>query len=372
MASGRKSTKKVEEKPAEPEPEEVEEEEEGEEGEQEDEAPEDEEEGEPEDEPPPRRTAKTRAPKRSATAPVPRRKPARKEPVKRRDPRQPSLFSREGQEKSSRKATRAIGSILLSLLVIVGLYILFQFFARSRFFALKGVDVVWPAAKPGVVPILSAGDVQEFVLRLPEVSDGVLKADLEAIREKLKRNPLMREVEVARLLPDRLRVSVVERLPVALARRSDSSIVCVDDDGVMFGSASNWRGGPTPPPINGLAEGGEDAYEMNRHWLVTYRKLRAELDQTEPPLWSNVDEIFFDKGDVVRLMLTDKRGWVLLGSEDFRARLNVALDILAAIGRKDLETLNVLRIGDAERLLNGKINYVNVNDPKRPVIGLDE
>jgi hypothetical protein len=52
--------------------------------------------------------------------------------------------------------------------------------------------------------------------------------------------------------------------------------------------------------------------------------------------------------------------------------LNVALDILAAIGRKDLETLNVLRIGDAERLLNGKINYVNVNDPKRPVIGLDE
>jgi hypothetical protein len=372
MASGRKSTRKVKEEPAEPEPEEVEEEEE-EEGEQEDEAPEVEDEGEPEEEEPrPRRTAKTRAPRRSATAPVPRQKPARKATAPRRDPRQPSLFSRDGQEKGSRKATRAIGSILLSMLVIAGLYVLFQFFARSRFFALKGVDVVWPAAKPGVAPILSAGDVEKAVRDLKDdVSDGVLKADLEAIREKLKRNPLMREVEVARLLPDRLRVSVIERQPVALARRSDSSIVCVDDDGVMFGAASNWRGGLTPPPINGLAEGGEDVQEMNRHWLIMYGKLMAEL-QAEPPLWSNVDEIFFDKGDVVRLMLTDRRGWVLLGSEDFRTRLNVALDILAAISRKDLDTLNVLRIGDAERLLNGKINYVNVNDPKRPVIGLDE
>jgi cell division septal protein FtsQ len=372
MASGRKGTRKVKEEPAEPEPEEVEEEEEEEEGQQEEAAPEVEEEGEPEEAPRPRRTAKTRAPKQSATAPVPRQKAARKEPARRRDPRQPSLFSREGQEKSSRKATRAIGSILLSLLVIAGLYVLFQFFARSRFFALKGVDVVWPAAKPGVAPILSAGDVEEFVRSLPDVSDGVLKADLEAVRDKLKKNPLMREVEVARLLPDRLRVSVVERQPVALARRSDSSIVCIDGDGVMFGNASNWRGGAIPPPINGLAEGGENAQEANRYWLMMYRRLMAELDQAEPPLSSHIDEIFFDKGDVVRLKLTDKRGSVLLGSEDFRTRLNVALDILAAVGRKDLETLNVLRIGDAERLLNGKINYVNVNDPKRPVIGLDE
>jgi POTRA domain-containing FtsQ-type protein/merozoite surface protein (SPAM) len=378
MASGRKRKGQVEAKPAKPAPEEVEEEEAEEEaeaeaeeeGEQEDDAPEVEEEDALEEKPRQRRTAKTRAPNRSATAPAPRRKAARKEPSRRRDPRQPSLFSRGGEEKGSRTATRAI-SILLSLLAIVGLFILFQLFAGSRFFALKGVDVVWPDAKPGVDPILSAGEVEEIVRGMTYVKSGVLKADLDLIRDELKKNPLMREVEVGRLLPDRLRVSVVERQPVALARRNDSSIVCVDDEGVMFGSASNWRGGATPPPINGLAEGVEDVEDVNRHWLMMYKRLKAELE-ADPPLWSNVDEIFFDKGDVVRLMLTEKRGWVLVGSEDFRTRLNVALDILAAVGRKDLDTLNVLRIGDAERLLNGKINYVNVNDPKRPVIGLDE
>src|SRR5215470_7855911 len=102
MATVRKRKRQVEEEPAEPEPEEEEEEE----GEQEDEAPEVEEEGEPEEEPRPRRTAKTRAPKRSSTAPVPRHKAARKETSRRRDPRQLSLFSRAGEEKDSRPATR--------------------------------------------------------------------------------------------------------------------------------------------------------------------------------------------------------------------------------------------------------------------------
>jgi POTRA domain, FtsQ-type/Cell division protein FtsQ len=380
MASGRKRQLKrqVEEEPAKPEPEEVEVEEE--EGEQEDEAPEVEEDGEPEDEPRPRRTAKTRAPKRSAAAPVPRQKAARKEAPRRQDPRQPSLFSRLAEERVSRTAARTGGSILLSALAISGLVVLFYLFAGSRFFALKGVDVVWPAAESGVAPLLSAGEVEETVRILPTIARGVLKADLEMIREKLKENPLIREVEVARLLPDRLRVSVIERRPVALAlkgdinaRGRDRSVVCVDDDGVMFGDSSHWRGKPWPPLISGLAEdGSEDAKKKNHGWIVMYKRLIAELDQTEPPLSSRIDEIHFDEDTGARLRLKDKHEAVLVGKEDFRTKLNVALDILAAVNSGDLDKLNLLRIGDAERLLNGKINYLNVNDPKRPVVGLDE
>src|SRR5262245_12963827 len=372
MATGRKRKRQVEEEPAEPAPEEEEE------GEQEDEAAEVEEEGEPDDEQRPRRTAKIRAPKRSATAPVQRQKAAKREPARRRDPRQPTLFSRVGQERVSRPVVRMGGSILLSLLVIFGLFVLYHLFAGSRFFALKGVDVVWPAAQRGVAPLLSAGEVEDAVRRLSTVSRGVLKADLEKIREELKGNPLIREVEVARLLPDRLRVSIIERQPVALAIKGDvnareRSVVCVDDDGVMFGDGSHWRRKPWPPLISGLAEdGGERAKEINRRWITIYKKLMAELDQAEPPLSSRIDGIHFDDDRGARLTLKDKREEVLVGKEDFRTKLNIALDILAAVGRKDLDALNVLRIGDAERLLNGKINYLNVNDPKRPVVGLDE
>ena len=199
----------------------------------------------------------------------------------------------------------------------------------------------------------------------------MLNADLELIRSKLQSYPLIREAEVARLLPDRLRVTIVERKPVALARR-DNSVVCVDDDGVMFGDRSYWRGRDVPL-ISGLAEGGEDANKINRDWIMKYKRLMAELDQSEPPLSSRIDEIHFDLDQGVRLTLADSRVAVLVGKEDFRTRLNAALDVLDAVRRKDAEALNVLRISDAERLLGGaKIAYLNATDPKRVIVGLDE
>ncbi|HKQ77363.1 MAG TPA: FtsQ-type POTRA domain-containing protein [Blastocatellia bacterium] len=330
--------------------------------------------------PRPRRTAKTRAPKQSSTAPPPRQRAPRRDPGSRRDPRQLSLFSRLAPERVSNRVTGAGSSILISLLAISGLVVLFYLFASSQFFALKGVDVRWPEVKLGGETLMSAAEVEAIVR--PKAEVGVLRADLEKIRETLKKDPLIREAEVARLLPDRLRVSIIERRPVALAIRGgvktgNRSVVCVDDEGVMFGDGSHWRKKPWPPLISGLAESGgdvkeEDAKAINRQWILTYKNLMAELDQTQPPMSSRIDEIQFDKDQGVALTLADSRVAVRIGREDFRTRLNTALDILDAVRRKDLDALNVLRISDAERLLTGKILYLNVNDPKRPVAGFEE
>src|SRR5262245_47873551 len=319
--------------------------------------------------PRPRRTAKTRAPRQSSIAPAPRQRAPRREGSKRRDPRQLSLFSRLAPERVSQRVTYAGGSILISLLGLGGLVILFYFFAGSRFFTLKGVDVRWPALGPGAKPLLSADEVEAMVR--PHAPRGVLNADLEEIREELEKYPLIRDAQVSRLLPDRLRVSIIERRPVALVRRGDS-VVCVDDEGVMFGDRSHWRGGDAPL-INGLVESGEGAKEINRQRVMMYKRLMADLDQSEPPLSSRVDEICVDQDEGVRLRLADKREWVLIGKEDFRTRLNAALDVLDAVRRKDMDALNVLKISDAERLLGGaRIAYLNATDPKRVIVGLDE
>ncbi len=345
------------------EPEELEPEEAEEEFEQEEALAQSEEEAEPEPEPRARRTAKTRAPTRPGAAPVNRPRPVRRGARGRRDPRQLSLFSRLAPERISRNVTKTGGSILISLVAIGVLIVLFHLFAGSRFFGLKGVDVKGNS-------LLSADEVETMVRSV--VSRGVLNADLDQIRAKLESYPLIREAEVARLLPDRLRVIIVERQPVALARRGDS-VVCVDDDGVMFGDISHWRGKTTPPVITGLAEGGENAGETNRQLIMTYKRLMAELDQSEPPLSSRIDGIHFDDDRDVILTLADSRVTVRIGKEDFRTRLNAALDVLDAVRRKDAEALNVLRISDAERLLGGtRIAYLNATDPKRVIVGLDE
>lgn len=310
-----------------------------------------------------RRTAKTRAPGRTAVAPVNRPRPARRGARGRPDPRQLSLFSRLAPERISQNVTKTGGSILISLVAIGVLIVLFHLFAGSKFFALKGVDVRGNL-------LLSNDEVETMVRSV--VSRGVLNADLDQIRVKLESYPLIREAEVARLLPDRLRVIIVERQPVALARRGDS-VVCVDDDGVMFGDISHWRGKTTPPVMTGLAEGGENVKEINHQLIMTYKRLMAELDQSEPPLSSRIDGIHFDEDRDVILTLADSRVTVRIGKEDFRTRLNAALDVLDAVRRKDAEALNVLRISDAERLLGGtRIAYLNATDPKRVIVGLDE
>ncbi len=322
-----------------------------------------------------RRSSKARAPRRLAATPAGRQRSPRRTSPGRRKPAQRPLFSRISSEKISQNATRAGSSILISLLALGLLILIFQFFAGSRFFSLRGIDVRWRPVEGD--KLLSADEVATIVQ--PLVKRGVLNADLIEIRQELKKFPLIREAEVGRLLPDRLRVTIVERQPTALARRADGSVVCVDDEGVMFGDNNYWRGKPPLPLINGLVESGENADEKNkaaqknRQLVMMYKRLLAELDQSEPPLSSRVDEVYFDEDEGVRLRLIDSRVAVLIGREDFRARLNAALDVLDAVRRKDAEALNVLRIGDAERLLGGaKIAYLNATDPKRVIVGLDE
>ena len=369
------------------------------------------EEEEPVPPPRPRRTVKSRAAQDSAAARPPMRRasrvetvrdaPERRSPVRResnpresgrrevvrretgrretdsreagrRDARQlPLNFKDKAREAArakpkavSRHATRIGGGAILSLLSIGALIVGFQIFMGSRFFALNGVTVEGNT-------LLSQQEIEALVKSV--VPRGVISADLQKVREKLKTNPLIRDAEVARLLPDRLRVQIVEREPVALARRADGHIVCVDAEGMMFGGYETWRGKTMPPTITGLVENDNKPNEINRQWVMTYRQLMADLDQSEPALSSRIDEIHFDRDEGVRLTLADSRILVLIGKEDFRARLNAALDVLDAVRRRDAEALNVLRIGDAERLLSGaRIAYLNAMVPKRVVVGLDE
>jgi hypothetical protein len=106
---------------------------------------------------------------------------------------------------------------------------------------------------------------------------------------------------------------------------------------------------------------------------MTYRALVADLDQNEPPLSSRIDTVEFHEDRGVQVTLADSNVTVLLGKGDYRTRLNAALDVVEAVRKKDGESLNVLRIADAERLLSGvRIAYLNVTDPNRIVVGLDE
>ncbi len=265
----------------------------------------------------------------------------------------------------STRIVRVVWVLLLILVIAGGALFTYFYFSRSKFFALRELAV------EGNV-LVTKSEIESMIRN--DVNHGVLRADLEQIRNKIRNNnELIKDVEVIRLLPDMLRITITERDPYALARRANGSVVCVDRQGNMFGNESLVKSRPVIPLINGLKEEGSDAFEINRQRMLTYQQLLADLDGSQPQLSSRIDEVYFDDVQGLRVILADSRIAVYLGKEDFRMRLNAALDVLDAVRSRNAEALNVLKIGDAEKLLSGaRIKYINATIPKRVVVGLEE
>jgi cell division septal protein FtsQ len=203
---------------------------------------------------------------------------------------------------------------------------------------------------------------------------GTLRADLNQIRNKLVHdNEVIKEVWVTRLLPDMLKVIIKEREPYTRALRGDNSVSCVDLEGVMFNCQPMYKPKTFLPLITGLVEGGGQGAEINRQRIAAYQKLLEEIDRPQEQLSSRIDKVVFDDVRGMTVILAESDVKVVLGKEDYRTRLNAALDVLDAVKRNDAEALNVLRISDAEKLLSGaRISYLNATIPKRIIVGLDE
>jgi cell division septal protein FtsQ len=290
-----------------------------------------------------------------------------------------NLMARLRPERFTRRLIQLGVALLAILLAGALLMVIYHLSHGMRIFELREVVVrrVGTAEK-----LIQDSEIEQLVRK--HVTTGVLRADLEAMRSELRRHEYIREAEVRRLLPDAVSVTITERVPYALARREDGSVQCVDQEGSLFGTASLFKIRPLPPLIRGLREvlpdqvnqpdqSTQDAGSFNRERLAGYQTLMADLDRIEPPLSVQIDEIYFDDVEGVRVLLADTQTAVFLGREDFRRRLNAALDILDAVKRKDLESLRLLRLGDAERLMSDRrIRYVNATNPNRIMIGFDD
>lgn len=319
----------------------------------------------------PRRTVKARRPSKSDTNPLQRPVAAR-----RRSGVQQNLPYGQDDSRVKRRALvrmipEGFGSRLLKVsaallfiaLLFGGLIFALYLFGGSRFFAFRALQLEGNSR-------LTFPEVLKMVEEVTH--EGVWRIKVKDVREQLLKNDLIAEAEVTRVLPDKLHVVIKEREPFALARRGDK-LVCVDRNGMMFGDESLLGGKNVPPLIKGLVDSGENIADQNRKLLMLYQQLLRELDNAEPQLSSRIDEVIFDDEMNVRLVLKDSRIIVMLGQEDFRTRLNAALDVLDAVRRKDAEALQVLKIEDAQRLLGGsRIAYLNATIPKRVIVGLAE
>ncbi len=159
------------------------------------------------------------------------------------------------------------------------------------------------------------GDVDRNILTVPLT---VRRAELESL-------PWVQHATVMRLLPNRLRVSVIERTPVAFVRQG-GHIGLVDADGVLLEMSPDVPADQhySFPVVTGITA--EDPASVREARMKLFARFTADLDSGGGKLSSGLSEVDLSSPeDVMALIPTGSPGnasdiLVHLGDDDFRAR----------------------------------------------------
>ena len=195
----------------------------------------------------------------------------------------------------------------------------------------------------------------EKVVRHDVGEPGVWQADLIELSGHLERLPWVRTAVVTRVLPDGIRVRIVEREPRLVVRTSGGRFMWVDDDGVFLEDMK-----PTDQmPAFFLRGWNEDTTDSaaveNRERVKKF--LQLQKDWSDQGLSERVSEVnLLDLRDVrAQLAGDDSQIEIRLGGQDQGQRLRPALNVLD----KQRET----RRGPF-------ISYIDLSQGKRAIVGL--
>jgi hypothetical protein len=209
--------------------------------------------------------------------------------------------------------TKVVLAIVAGVLVFEG----YRAAASASFFQVRSVDVAGTSR-------VSPEDVKTVVRRVAQPM-GVWRVDLNALSGELEKLPWVRRAVVSRVLPDGLRVRIVERQQRAVVRTSEGRLIWVDDDAVALGTL---QANDSMPPffIRGWDESGTNAARVeNRARVEKYLEMLNEWQKLG--LTERVSEVnLIDLTDVrVQLAGNDSQIEVRIGKENFGNRLQRAL-----------------------------------------------
>lgn len=210
--------------------------------------------------------------------------------------------------------------VALILLAVIGLAIGYRAASSASLFQARAIDVVGSSRT-------SAEEIESLVRR-SVARTGVWRADLAAISAELGRLPGIRRAVVTRVLPDRLRVRITERVPLAVVRTTSGHFLWVDDEGVALGEMKTSDQMP-PVFIRGWNEDGTNEARLENAERVK-KYLEAVREWQAAGLIERVSEIsLFDLHDVrAQLAGKDSQIEVRLGSQELGRRLSEALQVL--------------------------------------------
>ena len=232
---------------------------------------------------------------------------------------------------------------IIALIAFVG----YRAAASASFFQIRTIETRGAA-------LSSVDDVRKVVRR--EVSEsGVWRADLQQVQNHLERLPWVRNAVVTRVLPDGIRVRIIEREPKVVVRTASGRFMWVDDDAVFLGEMSPTDRMPAFFLRGWNEEGSSSAQAENRDRVRKF--LELQRDWSAQGIAERVSEVNVQDLRDVRVQLAgdDSQIEVRLGSENQSTRLGKALSVLDAQRQTTRGPL---------------ISYIDITQGKRAIVGL--
>jgi cell division protein FtsQ len=153
-----------------------------------------------------------------------------------------------------------------------------------------------------------------------DVDHNIFTVSLAERRTELERLPWVEHATVMRLLPDHMRVSIVERTPVAFVRQG-GHIGLVDKSGVLMDMASaagaNAGARYSFPVVTGIAANDPLSTRLAR--MKIFERFTRELDSNGAKISESLSEVDLSDPEDVKALIPDEHAEVLVhfGDADF-------------------------------------------------------
>jgi len=154
-----------------------------------------------------------------------------------------------------------------------------------------------------------------------DVERNIFTVSLEQRRAELERLPWVAHATVMRLLPNRMRVSIVERTPVAFVRQG-SHIGLVDGNGVLLDMPvdAKSREHYSFPVVTGIS--GNDPVSTRAARMKIFERFTSELDGSGEKISEELSEVDLSNPEDVQALIPDHSTEILVhfGEDNFLER----------------------------------------------------
>ena len=259
---------------------------------------------------------------------------------KRTTPRKTGTAARRKRPANSRgQNSGAAAKFIVPFVFAVGilfclgflLFIGYRTVTASTFFDVKTIDV------RGINRV-AKDDIEKIVSRQTDKS-GVWNADLVTIREDIEKISQVKSAVVSRVLPDGLRVNLIEREPRAVVRLERGDL-WADDSAVLFDLVGKNDERP-PFVIKGWDESKTDkAAKDNQERVKIYLKMLDEWQEFELAKRVSVVNLSDLQSPQVTVQDSGETVTLELSKDNFAKRLQKSLEIIAGRG-KEIESVSL-------------------------------